>query len=105
MLARYRRGDRKVRLLLVRYRKPGEAKAAHEQFVRIYFSEEPAAKSPMRVEEVERGEFVGARWTDRFIIFVFEAGDERACEQLTEAVAKRLEEMFPWKKKARPAKR
>ena len=101
VLARYRRGDRKVRLLLVRYRKPEEAKAAHEQFVQIYFSDKPAAKSPMRVEEVERGEFVGARWTDRFIILVFEAGDEKTCERLTRAVAKRLRKVFPWKKKAK----
>jgi len=103
-LARYRRGDHKVRLLLVRYRKSEEAKAAHKQFVQIYFSDKPAAKSPMRVEEVEKGEFVSARWIDRFVILVFETGDKKTCERLTKAVAKRLKEVFPWKKKAKRAK-
>lgn len=101
VLARYKRDERKVRLLLVRYQKPKEAKAAHEQFVRIYFSDKPAAKSRMRIEKVERGEFVSARWINRFVILVFEAGDEKTCERLTSAVAKRFRKVFPWKKKAK----
>lgn len=94
VLARYQWDDRKIRLLLVRYREPKEAKASYEQFGRIYFPEKPSAASRMRVEEVERGEFVSARWADRFIILVFEASDRKTCGRLTEAVVKKVKEVF-----------
>jgi len=97
VLARYRRNGRKVRLLLVGYRRPKDAKGAYEQFGRVYFPDRPPAQTPVRVEGAENREFVGARWTDRFVVLVFEAGDRRTCEHLIYDVEKKIKETFRWK--------
>jgi hypothetical protein len=94
VLARYLRNGRRVRLLLCRYANAVAAKAAFEQFNRIYFHDRSAPKLPGRVEKVERGEFVSARWDETFLILVFEARDPRTCEALTETVVKRVREVF-----------
>ena len=94
VLARYRRNERKVRLLLVGYRGSEEAKTAYDQFGRVYFPDRPCAQSPARVEEVENREFVGVRWEDRFLVLVFEAGDRRACHQLIDDVGEKIKEIF-----------
>jgi len=94
VLARYLRSGRKVRLLLCRYADAAEAKAAFEQFNKVYLHDRSAPKLPGRVEKVERGEFVSARWNEAFLILVFEARDPRTCEALTEAVVKRVGEVF-----------
>ena len=67
---------------------------AYEQFVKVYFPDKPTTKSPIWVEKVEGDEFVGARWTDRFVILVFEARDKETCKQLTESVTQSLKELF-----------
>jgi len=89
-LARYERDKRKMRLLLCRYKTPGEAEAAFEQFNKIYFHDR-AAKTPMfRVEKVEKGEFVGAQCMGSSVILVFEAADRASCEWLSKLVAARV---------------
>ena len=90
ILARYRRADGKVRLLLVSYPTAVLAKAAYEQFGRVYLSDRQESEDPMRIEKVENDEFVGARWSDRYLILVFEAKDQKSCEWLSDAVEKRI---------------
>jgi hypothetical protein len=94
VLGRYHWVDQKVRLLIIRYQKPEKAQMAYEQFVKVYFSDKPNTKSPIRVEKVEGDEFVGARWTDRFVILVFEARNKETCKQLTQSVTQSLKELF-----------
>jgi hypothetical protein len=94
VLARYLRNGRKVRLLLCHYADAAAAKAAFEQFNKIYFRDRPAPKSPGRIEKVERGEFVSARWNEAFLILVFEARDPKTCEALTDAVLGRVKEVL-----------
>jgi len=93
LLARYQKDGRKVRLLLCRHPTPEEAKAAFERFCKIYFADKPARKSLFRVEKVERGELVSARWMERLVILVFEAKDRKTCEWLTEAVVRKAKEL------------
>jgi len=95
LLARYRRGSGKMRLLLCRYPAWAAAKAAFEHFNRVYFSDKPAPKSTTRVEKVEKGQFVGAQWNDRFVILVFEASDRKTCAALSTAVLGKIKEVFP----------
>lgn len=97
VLGRYRQGEHKVWLLVVRYPGAQEARSAHEQFQRIYFRGKPASELPWRVEKVERGEFVSVRWEDRFLTLVFDARDKETCARLSDAVTGKLKEVSSWK--------
>lgn len=100
VLARYQVGGGRVRLLLVRYPRPAEARIAYEQFNRAYFPFRTAAASPQRVGRVEGKGWVSARRQGRFVILVLEASEPGTARRLTEAVVKKLREVFAWKREA-----
>ncbi len=82
-------------MLLVSYSTAVLAKAAYEQFNRVYFpdrpeSEDPIRIEPIRIEKVENDEYVSIRWSDRYLILVFEAKDQKSCEWLSDNVEKRI---------------
>lgn len=93
VLARYQRGERKVRLLLCRYPEPKLARTAFEQFSKVYLKS--PAKKDFETAEAEKGEFVSARWMQGFVILVFEGADRETCEALTQSVLARIKEVFP----------
>jgi hypothetical protein len=94
ILARYQGKKYKARLLLIGYPGTDEVKTAYSQFVQAYFPDKPATHLDMQVEQVENGEFVSARRTDRFLILVFEASNQATCERLTKATEDKLEATF-----------
>jgi thioredoxin-related protein len=77
-------------LLLVGYPSAVPAKAAYEQFNRVYFPDQPGSTDSMRIEKVENDEYVSIRWSDRYLILVFEAKDPKTCAWLSEAVEERI---------------
>jgi hypothetical protein len=95
VLAGYRGSGGKLRLLLCRYPDPTAAKSAFDRFNKIYFRDKSAPKSVMRVEKVEKGEFVGVRWHGALAILVFEAGDRKTCETFSDTVLGKVKEVFP----------
>lgn len=99
VLARYQFKEGKVRLLLVHYPQPSEARVAYEQFGRTYFPNRPVSKSSRWVEKVEGDEWISGQWQGRFVILVFEAREARIGPQLMKNVFRKLQEVFPWEKK------
>jgi hypothetical protein len=97
VLARYQVEGGKVRLLLVRYPRPSEARTAYDRFRRAYFPSRPAGASSPQVGQVEGKGWVSARRQGRFVILVLEASGAGTGPRLTEAVVKKLQEVFPWK--------
>jgi hypothetical protein len=92
VLARYRMNQNRVRLLICRYPRPVEAEKGFEQFCRDFLSESTKKDTVMQVKKIERGQFVSARWMEKVLILVFEGDDRKTCEQLTQAVAKKIME-------------
>jgi len=97
ILARYRVGTGKSRLLLCRYQTPREASSAFEQFCRTYFRGGPGTGSAFRIERGEKGKFTSARREQDLVILVFEAPDRTSCERLTNAVLTRAKEVLQWR--------
>lgn len=100
VLARYRFDGGQARLLLVRYPQPAEARIAYEQFSRAYFPFRTATASSQKVGKVEGKGWVSVRRRGRFVILVLEASGPGAGSRLTEAVVKKLREVFAWKREA-----
>ena len=72
VLAQYKLDSGKPRLLMVRYPSTKAASAAFSKFTRVYFKDKPLSKAPIRVESVERGEYVGAKLDGRMVRLVFD---------------------------------
>ena len=94
ILARYQGTAFQSRLLLIAYPGVDEAQTAYRQFVQGYFPDKPTTLADIQVEQVEKGEFVSARQTGRFLILVFEARNQTTCEQLTKATEEKLKGAF-----------
>ncbi len=92
ILARYRRADSKVRLLLISYPTSISAKTAYDQFNRIYLQKKSVSTDVVQIEKVENDEYVSASLKDRYLVLVFEAKDQTTCEWLSEAVINRIKE-------------
>lgn len=82
VIAQYKLGDSKPRLVVVRYPSPALAHSAYERFVEAYLEKKPGR--PICVGKLEDGTFACAALKDRVIRLVFEAGDEATCERLAE---------------------
>lgn len=94
ILARYQNGKDKVRLLLIGYWDPEQAKAAYIQFVQIYLKDNPVTNSEIQITKTENGEFVSARKLNRFVILIFEADNQTTCKWLNKAIVEKLEKAF-----------
>ncbi len=92
ILARYRKVDSKIRLLLVSYPTSALAKTAYDQFNRIYLQKKSTTTDLVQIEKVENDEYVSASLRDRYLILVFEAKDLTTCEWLSKAVLNRIKE-------------
>ncbi len=90
VLARYRQGEHKVRLLVVRYPEEAGAATAFGSFQRAWFPETPPRRSGGRVEAVEDGRYAGVRQVDAWLVLVFESPDGATCESYLERVAARI---------------
>jgi len=97
VLARYREGWGKAMLLICRYRRSADARRACLRFARDYFSVRINPDAAATIEEIENGEFAGARLSGAFLILVFESPDRKSCESLLRAAASRIQEVVPWK--------
>lgn len=96
-LARYREGWEKSMLLVCRYPSPAAAGRAYLRFGRDYFSVKIDPKSGTTIQEIDHGEFAGARTAGVFLVLVFESPDLKSCESLLAAAESRIREVFPWK--------
>jgi len=93
ILARYQQGSEKPYLLLVRYPNPGDAKAAFEQFSKVYLRETPAGDAVSA--KMEKGQFAGSRREDRALLLVFEAGSRESAEKLIDLAASQTKGVTP----------
>jgi len=93
VLARYQQGSEKPYLLIVRYPRPGDAKAAFEQFSKVYLRESPAGEAVFA--KLEKGQFAGGRREDRALLLVFEAGSRESAEKLADLAASQMKGVTP----------
>jgi hypothetical protein len=93
ILARYQQGSDKPHLLIVRYPRPGDAKEAFEQFIKVYLREAPTENSVFL--KLEKGQFAGGRREERALLLVFEAGSRDSAEKLLELAASRIKGVTP----------
>jgi hypothetical protein len=96
-LARYKEGWGKAMLLACRYRTPAEARRAYLRFSRDYFSVRIDPNTGTTIQQIESGEFAGARVAGAILVLVFESPDRGSCESLLRAAESRIQEVFPWK--------
>jgi hypothetical protein len=73
VLAQYKLDAGKPRLLIVRYPTAKAASAAFAKFTRAYFKDRPPSAAPVRIEQIEHGQYVAAKHDGRSIELVFEA--------------------------------
>jgi hypothetical protein len=93
ILARYQQSSDKPYLLIVRYPKPGDARAAFEQFSKAYVREAPKGNAVFR--RLEKGQFAGGRWQGIVLLLVFEAGSRESAEKLLQLAASRMKGVTP----------
>jgi hypothetical protein len=93
VLARYQQGSEKPYLLIVRYPRPGDAKAAFQQFSKVYLREFPAGDAVFG--KLEKGQFAGGRREDRALLLVFEAGSRESAEKLIDLAASQMKGVTP----------
>jgi hypothetical protein len=93
ILAQYQQDTNKPHLLIVRYPTPGDAKAALEQFSKIYLREVPTGNAVFH--KVEKGQFAGGRREERALLLVFEAGSRESAEKLLKLAASRVKGVTP----------
>ena len=89
VLAKYREGDKRFLLLLVEYKNPEEAQAAHESFVKHYLPE----LNQKKAVQIEDGSWTSCQLKENLIIIVFNAPEEgRALHLMQEVDTKRLQQ-------------
>jgi hypothetical protein len=93
ILARYQQGTEKPYLLIVRYPRPGDAKAAFEQFSKVYLRESPAGDAVFG--KLEKGQLAAGRREDRSLLLVFEAGSRESAEKLIDLAASQTRGVTP----------
>ena len=93
ILARYRQSSDKPYLLIVRYPKRGDARAALEQFSKAYLRE--AAPGNAVYRKLDKGQFAGGRQEETVLLLVFEAGSHEGAEKLLELAASRIKGVTP----------
>jgi hypothetical protein len=93
ILARYQQGSDKPYLLIVRYPRPGDAKAAFDQFSKVYLRESPTGNAVFR--KLEKGQFAGGRREEGALLLVFEGGSRESAEKLLELAASRMKGVIP----------
>jgi len=96
-LGQYKEGWGKAMLLVCRYRSAADARRAYLKFGRAYFSVKTDPNAGTTIDEIDHGEFAGARLADAFLVLVFESPDRRTCESLLRTAASRIQEVFPRK--------
>lgn len=92
LLARYETEKSKPWLFLVRYKTSARTKAAHLQFLRIYFKERSSPAGQIQVKKLETGKFSSTSRRGRLLVLVFEANSASDCERLSRGVSKKTEE-------------
>ena len=103
-LGQYREDWGKAMLLVCRYRTPADARRAYLKFGGAYFSVRVDPQAGTAIEQIDHGEFAGARLAGGFLVLVFESPDRKRCETLLRTAASKIQEVFPWKDTP-PAKR
>ena len=93
ILARYQQASEKPYLLIVRYPRPGDAKAAFEQFSKVYLRKSPAGDAVFG--KLEKGKFAGSRREDRALLLVFEAVSRESAEKLIDLAASQMKGVTP----------
>jgi hypothetical protein len=93
ILAHYRQGSGKPRLLIVRYPNPADAQAAFEQFCKVYLREAPSGNAAFH--QLEKGQFAGGRREDRALLLVFEADSRQSAGELIERAAAKMKGAAP----------
>jgi hypothetical protein len=93
ILAHYQQGGDKPRLLIVRYPRPADAKAAFEQFSKVYLREAPSGNAAFH--KLEKGQFAGGRREERALLLVFEAGSRESAEELLELAVLKMKGVTP----------
>ena len=93
ILARYQQGNEKPYLLIVRYPRPGDAKAAFEQFSKVYLRKSPAAEAVFA--KLEKGQWAAGRREDRALLLVFEAVSRESAEKLIDLAASQMKGVTP----------
>lgn len=97
-LGQYREDWGKAMLLVCRYRTAADARRAYVTFGKSYFSVKIDPRSGTAIEQIDHGEFAGARLAGAFLVLVFESPDKKRCESLLRAAESKIQEVFPWKK-------
>ena len=96
-LGQYREDWGKAMLLVCRYRTPADARRAYLKFGGAYFSVRVDPQAGTAIEQIDHGEFAGARLAGGFLVLVFESPDRKRCETLLRTAASKIQEVFPWK--------
>lgn len=74
-----------LRVVLIKYLTPDDAKEHYMNFVKLYFSDESVEASGLRskaeyIGKVEGGKYTGIRLSANFLILVFEADSRESCK-------------------------
>ena len=80
-------------MLIVRYPRPGDAKAAFEQFSKVYLRKSPAAEAVFA--KLEKGQWAAGRREDRALLLVFEAVSRESAEKLIDLAASQMKGVTP----------
>lgn len=91
----YEIGKQLLRVILVQYSKPEDAKDAYSQFIRSYFFDrliqDPKLSTNCEfIGKVEKGKYTGIRVSETFLIIAFEAEDEDSCRRILDSQANGL---------------
>jgi hypothetical protein len=90
ILARYKKGNQKIRLLLIEFPDQNKTMEAYGQFVQIYMGEQPVLNSELQWLKIENSEVISTRKVGRFIITIFEADSPSTCIWLDTAIVEKL---------------
>lgn len=73
VLAQYKLNSGRPRLLIVRCPTARAASTAFNKFTRAYFKDRPPSDARVRVEQIEHGQYVGAKLDGRIVRLAFDA--------------------------------
>ncbi len=94
VLGTYRLPQGKAMLLVCKYSRAADARQAYLRVCASFFIEPCRQEDEQHIEKLETGDSAGVKRDGFFLVFVLEAPDAPACEQLLLAATKSIQEVF-----------
>ncbi|TFG97042.1 MAG: hypothetical protein E4H13_11460 [Calditrichales bacterium] len=92
LLARYKKSEKKFRLLVVSYPNDERAGQALRQFARVYMKIDSTDIKGQVITRIEDNTYISAGNSGRFTYFIFEAATQEDCRWLGDRLIKKIEE-------------